>query len=417
MAQQNIRSRYIGPCYSHIDDKEEPELDLSTFLIRLLLFDTYIVDSIRLKEFRGLITAFGYGGMKEILTSGALRVHCEPYSVAQTGQTGLGFRGKKKDGTPKPLLPLHSYSFDVIKLTEQSQEEALHKDLQRVHEAQGLKHKEAIKLKRLITDRLLWMPKESATIILQQLLNDLRLKTSDIKKAILLSAKQNGIVLKDQKDISFNLEVDSESDVHVVSNLPADFGLDDHTAHKIIEKALLAVGGLNTRIETMRAFSALTGFRWSELNMFEDKVDFIINAISPEATQERARNIFSWPQFPNLEEAIRDKKVDIKTLLKVRDSTECREFRRWLWTSDACDVDELKESTQSLMAKLSLRMSSGKAKTLRWLSSTGIGFIPGPGQAVSLTLGVLDLFLDKLFRSSGTMTFLGRMYPSIFKET
>lgn len=419
MSEQDIRSRYIGPCYSQIDDKGELKIDLSAFLIRLLLFDTYILDSIGLKELRGLISAFGYGGMKEILSSGALRIHLEPFSVGQTGQTGLGFRGKKKDGTAKPLLPLHSYSFGVIKLTDQGQKEDLHKDLHRIHEIDGLKYKEVKKLKKVIADRLIWLPRESAGAIIQQLLNDIRMKTPNIKRAILSSAKQNGIILEGQKDITFDIEVDSEEDVHVRSNLTRDFGMDDHTAHKVIGRALLAIGGLNQRIETMRAFSAITGFRESELNIFEDKVEFIINKISPEAAEKRVRSILSFPQFPDLEEAIRNKRVDIQTLLKVRDSIECREFRQWLWTSNTFAVDELRERSQSMMSKLSLSMSSRKAKAIRCLSIAGIGLINDPVcQAVSFALSLLETFLlDKLFRSSGTLTFIGRMYPSLFRDT
>ena len=412
----DIRSRYIGPCYSQDDNKQEPTTDLATFILRLLLFDTYILESNKLKEFENIISYFGYGGAKEILNSGAIRIHSEAYAIGQTGQTGLGFRGKKKDGSPKKLLPLNSYSFDII--MHSGKKKIMHDDLQKIHSIKGITQKEAIKLKGLIAGNLVWYPEESARYILRQHLDDLRKNTPNLKKAILSKAKEKLGVSNVHEDFSLFVDVDEDDDVHISSDLSKTLSLDEQTIHKIVESALLAVGALNKRIETMRAFSAVTGFRENELSIFEEKVEFILNTVAPEPQEEKLNNILSWQQFPDLNTAIKSKRLNIETLLKVRESQECKEFRNWLWSCDSLEVEELKARLTSLSARLSLKMTGMPSKALRWFTTTGIGLEPHIGLVAGPILGLLDTFLlDKFLPKSGVLTFLGRMYPSIFKGT
>ena len=52
-------------------------LDIEGLIRRLLLFDTYILYSVRLKEIPELVRHFGYEGTIALLTSGALEICCE----------------------------------------------------------------------------------------------------------------------------------------------------------------------------------------------------------------------------------------------------------------------------------------------------------------------------------------------------
>jgi len=417
MTASNVRDRYIGPCFTQGSEGHPDQVDITTFLIRLLLFDQYIIQSNRLIEFNKLVDAFVYQGLRDLLSSGAIKVHCEAYLVGQTGQTGLGFRGRKRDGTPKALLPLNSYSFDIITLADQKK--AMHENLTKIHSIPQLKHKEAIRLKGLIAESLVWFPKESTRNILLQLLHDLRSQTPTVRKAVLLKLQQK---FKDEaipeNDIEIAVEVDDEDDVHAHSNLSGRFRLNHESTHEIIGMALLAVGGLNTRIETMRAFSALSGFRYGELSVFEDKLSFVTAAVDPSVQEQRTRRILAWSELPDLEEAISNKRIRIDRLMELRESKECADFRRWLWSANDLADNELHERIGSLFSKVSLSLSSKTGRVLRWLATTGIGLVPGVGQALGPAAGVLDTFvLDKLLQSDGVVTFLGQAYPSIFEDT
>src|ERR1035441_4462132 len=64
---------YQEPGTSHITVK----LDVDGFIRRLLLFDTYILYSVRLKEIAEFVRHFGYQGTLGLLSSGALEIRCE----------------------------------------------------------------------------------------------------------------------------------------------------------------------------------------------------------------------------------------------------------------------------------------------------------------------------------------------------
>ena len=294
----------------------------------------------------------------------------------------------------------------------------MHNDFQKIHSINGVTQKEAINLKKLISNNLVWYPKESAKHILRQHLHDLRNNAPNIKKAILSKARE---ILGSQniyKDFSMSIDVDEEDDIHITSDFSEVFSVDEQTTHNIFGSALLAIGALNKRIETMRAFSAVTGFRENELSIFEDKVEFITNSFSPTTQEEKMRNILSWHHFPDLNSAIKSKKLNIENLLKIRESNECKEFRNWLWACDLLEVEEMEARLASLSTRLSLKITSTPLKAIRWLTTTGVGFIKPIGLVLGPILGFLDTFLiEKFFPKSGVLTFLGRMYPSVFKGT
>src|SRR6266852_1457201 len=53
------------------------DLDIGGLIYRLLLFDTYVLYSVRLKEISAMVHEFGLSGTLELLSSGALELLCE----------------------------------------------------------------------------------------------------------------------------------------------------------------------------------------------------------------------------------------------------------------------------------------------------------------------------------------------------
>ena len=85
---------------------------------RLLLFETYIIDSNRLQEIPHIVDAFGLGEFLELLGSRVLQIKCEPLMIGQIGQTLL------PNTTKKGVLPLFSYSFRAVQIAQQIQQHA-----------------------------------------------------------------------------------------------------------------------------------------------------------------------------------------------------------------------------------------------------------------------------------------------------
>ena len=80
----------------------------------------------------------------------------------------------------------------------------------------------------------------------------------------------------------------------------------------------------------MKHFEAVTGFQTEDLPYFEDKVGFIAREVNPDAQEGRLDWIVEIAGLPELSDWVPGAKIDVKKLLKLRDSDECREFRQWL---------------------------------------------------------------------------------------
>src|SRR5438270_6947953 len=104
-----IRQRLIAPFATISYPGEIVSVDLGVFVLRLILFEQYLVQSIRLQEFPELIRAFGFPAVQELLASDAIKIRCEGLTIGQVGQVRV-----MKEHIQKGVLPLGSYSFAVV---------------------------------------------------------------------------------------------------------------------------------------------------------------------------------------------------------------------------------------------------------------------------------------------------------------
>ena len=70
------------------EDREQTEFFAAEFLERLILFEEYILESIRLKEIPHLVQLFGNSPVLELLKSGKLKIYCDAVTMGSTGQAG-----------------------------------------------------------------------------------------------------------------------------------------------------------------------------------------------------------------------------------------------------------------------------------------------------------------------------------------
>ena len=123
--------------------------------------------------------------------------------------------------------------------------------------------------------------------------------------------------------------------------------------------------------------------------------------------------------LPSFDQAILDGTLDVERLLDVRQTPECKEFREFLTRSSNLDDEELAQRVASVRAKIGSFLKTGAGKTLRLLATTAAGFAAaGPvGAAAGLAASSADSFvLERIFPTSGVVTFVGKQYPSIFKS-
>ena len=115
--------------------------------------------------------------------------------------------------------------------------------------------------------------------------------------------------------------------------------------------------------------------------------------------------------------------VDVKTLLKIRESDECRSFKQWLSGSEALSDKELRERVSGFSRRIQQAVHSRVGKAVRFVVSNGLsiglGFIPPQpvGLVAGVAVGALDAFLlERLIPKDAVISFLSESYPSLFKS-
>jgi len=102
-------------------------VDLATLLRRLLLFDTVIIRSIRLREALALVRAFGRPDFLELVDSGVLKISCEWITLSlEIAHNGV-----------RELPPSH-FSFGIVDVADRDQ--TLRSELRLLQGVPGLKN-------------------------------------------------------------------------------------------------------------------------------------------------------------------------------------------------------------------------------------------------------------------------------------
>jgi hypothetical protein len=153
---------------------------------------------------------------------------------------------------------------------------------------------------------------------------------------------------------------------------------------------------------------------WSVLGQ---RLDFLVSQLGPEAQEARIQRVISIEGLPDLDEAANEGSLDVGRLLEVRESRECEVFRGWLRTLDEASDEEIRDHVQNVRRRLGSSIRSGRGRALRFLATAGLGAIPIAGPLVGAAGSAADAFLlEKLLPESGPVTFLGSLYPSIFRD-
>lgn len=280
----SLSDRMIGPCCIHLAEKDQVLVDTSALLRRLLLFDAYILQSLRFKEFPALVRTLDVESVIRLLSSGVLKIECEPLSIGQNGNS-IGPREHKRP------LPKGSYSFVVVRGSPGPHyEKYVQKNLAGVQSAleSELSLKQIIRLKKAIVGALLPRRELAGQDALRQLTADLASSDPFLKVSLLrVLSREHRLALK-MTEVKLTFTQLDDTDFRSESNLEC-LGLNEDINHKAIESACLGVGGMNLRIEEMNNYSAVSGFIDSESSLLREKLRLVAGDLSPGAQELTAR--------------------------------------------------------------------------------------------------------------------------------
>ena len=376
------------------------DVDIVGLIRRLLLFDQYVLASVRLQEFPHLARHLGFAGLRDLLTAKIIQIRCECFQMTQTGQSGM---------FGDPILPQLSYKFHWV--DSHNQTKYVHDCLQAMHGVTKLHHKEVKSLKKLIAESIVPVTKESKLEFAPNFSQDVvhpRLLEVATKMSV---ARSYG---SDVPKFAVRIHDEGDSTYRVETDLGKRLNISVEKAHKIIEAALLAISSLSQILLEMKAYSALNGFRDEALPLFRAKLDFLAENASSYTREDAFNRVIEIADIST--PGAKPNRVSIQNLLEVRDSSEIREFRDWLSNCSNVSDKEIKDVVGGFRAKAGLAVSGKAGKALRFLVTNGLGLLPHPPAALaSLGLSALDSFVvDNVLPRSGIAAFVNESYPSIF---
>lgn len=398
VAPKDIQRRLFGPVAIQDRENRVVSVDLAAFTTRLLLFDTYILQSIWLEDLILLQHSFGTSGLSQLLEAGALKFQCAAFTFGQTGQARYAFKSED----PRPSLPLFNYQFSVLRV--QGEEEKVSQTLAALDS--GLRAE-------LIKGRVL-VPADYSKQVFEAFYRDL---ASDLlNSAVQIELRRMGII-----PVPHHLRVEQrEDDEFAVENdLSRRYLLRAVQAHRIIETAMMALGRLDERIASMQTYSALSGLNEKDRALLDAKLGSIAGLIVTTSSQQEFSRVATLKGLPVPEYG--SSVVDVKTLLKIRESDECRSFKQWLSGSEAMSDKELRERVSGFARKIRQAVHSRVGKAVRFVVSNGLGIglspiTPPVGLVAGVAVAALDTFLlETLIPKDAVISFLSESYPSLFR--
>lgn len=427
--KMDFRSKLLAPCANRkYGDKFEIEFLAEEFLERLILFDKFVLDSIRLEEIPHLIKVFGYTPVLKLLESGVLLIHSETFvTFGSTGQSSKvsAYRAKKGD------LPLCSYCIDPFSIYpydsprghekdyKKDQKQFTHRDLQLINQIDGISSKQAKKLREAVGRRVIHFSSDSVIKqISDQNYKDYHDHDPAIKVAIASRIKAGLKQEVDPHAIELKIEFIDELDFRVESNIESKLSLNRETAHKIIERALLGIAGRNHNIAKMREFNCLVGYRENEVPIFSSKLDFLVERIATDRKLiPNFHRVITAKGLPNFTKAVAEGRIDLLKVLEIRESRESVDFRTWLWSQDNIDETELRERLNPFSQKWKDFFKTAAGKTISLLVSSGLSAIPYAGNIIGAGMSFYDKFLAReVLPYEGAITFINNKLPSIYQK-
>jgi len=170
--------RLLAPIAIQDNKNNVTSVNLAAFVRRLLLFDTYILQSVWLEDLRLLTQAFDAAGLTQLFQAGALKIYCESYAIGETGRAraDLNFADNNK------RLPLGSYSFSVLRAHDQQQR------IDRALELLGSP------LQAAARDNLIAiMPQQFSSQVFEGFYGDIRRSSQILEAAVKVDLQEQGI--------------------------------------------------------------------------------------------------------------------------------------------------------------------------------------------------------------------------------
>jgi hypothetical protein len=373
--------------------------DMGGLVRRLLLFDKYIVVSIRLQEFRYLAQHLGYARTRDLFDSGLIEIRNECVQMGDLGRSGL---------FGSPILPPMTYQFNWLEYHDRPATISRHLD--GLRDIPGINEQKNGRLREQIAGLINPIPHEAKATFGASFFRELQ-NVQLVKHSIRLAMSQMSLACPDEFTLSVIRE---DGDIVRVDTDLAKYGALSDSVHIACQRGLLAVSALTQQIGEMNCYKAISGFREEESPLFRTKMtDVLAAALSSDEKEQRLQRVIEIANFPEYDY---DMPLDVDQLLKVREAPEIKEFRDWLQRGDTLSDEDIRVMMTSAKNTFGLVLNDQFGKALRFLCTAAVGFIPKDGLWLGPIASAVDTILSEMFPRPGITAFIHELYPSLFKE-
>ena len=400
------------------DDGARVTVDAGALVRRLLLFEHCTLESDYLVEIPRLVSVFGFKGLMRLLESGALSITCDYISMGNIGQA----RGLKITRARGRTLPQCSYRIVPVSIPEYLptgepyREKYVDQALDGIRNM-GLPGRDRRHLMQALAPMLgayPWSVVNDSAARFRQLVER---QDASIRAALELEFRRaRGINLPGAVELRLD-DLGNDGDFRVSTNLAGRAGIGKEETHKIIERAVLGAAALDQRLVVMQATDSVSGYREDELSVLDGRFQWAWKSLDPEAQEARFQRVITIGGLPDLSDLLPGQQIDIKRVLKLRDTADAQEMRKWLRNIDSESDAEISERLFSFREGLAAATHTRSKRTMRFLLVNVAGWLPPAGTLTGIAASGVDRFIfEKLIGRPGPAAFLGRSYPSIFER-
>ena len=397
------RQHLFGRC---VTNAPETQFDIGAFAERLLTFERYTIQTRNCEEVRDIVNLLGIDVTQDLFERGTLALYD---NVEAIGSIAGPFQNEPA------LPPLHYRLRHVSLAARKPRPQTARENIFRLT-FPGVRHRPAQRLKALLADTV------ETQLCLGDVISstkiDLFQRADLLRAAVAEQVKRGTYPGLGEFHISIEESLAGEDALRVVTDIPERLGLSPATTHPLLERAIVAVAGVNTQLAYMAAHDAVTSLPNEDLSFFRMKVDSTVREHSGALGSQLSR-ILDIAGLPDIRAVADSGSVDFQRLVTIRESDEAREFRAWLRTADTLSEAELAKMLQGFRLRLAPALSSWEAKvlTIVIVSLASVPFNPAMGLLASVGSGLIQTFvLDKLLKAPGPALFVHGQVRSVFDQ-
>lgn len=384
----------IGHSLQFARNGEPNGIDFDTLIQRLLLFDGYVLRTVRFKEIPFLVRGLGYDQTLEVLASGLIEIRCEVTQI-----------GSERDAE---LKSWKQPTFSLVWIEAHDWEKYVRDCLADVQKDLALPGDKWQALEVSVRTCIRRVDSSIRKDVGLSFLHNLDGSPHLVGESMRLAGRRRRIPIILPV---FKTAIQRTDDLIQVNSDLCRSRIPRNELWEIMRDGLMAVATLEQNIGEMKNYNALGGFSAEELPMFEERMSSLARLAYPEA-ERRATRIARLTGLPGFDP--QQRRLDVGKLLQIRESDDLRAFRDWLAMSDGLADEAVREILRGFRARVSTFARVGSVTMTRWMVEQVAGLAhPIIGAVVS----ALDTFLvEKLFPHSGPAAFVNKAFPSLFHK-